>query len=138
MKKSIFILVLFVFIGIIVNAQNLLKNAEFNVRMRKDNTLLINNKPIFPLLLWQYPQTTEFMKAIKAAGFNCFITFPKLAILQQAENNNMKVICHVDQLLYSATKTKDKKTWEKHVRNELKEVCKSPAILAYFLVDEPL
>ncbi|MFA6817052.1 MAG: carbohydrate binding domain-containing protein, partial [Lentisphaeria bacterium] len=110
----------------------------FNVRMREDNTLLINNKPIFPLLLWQRPQTTEFLKVIKAAGFNCFMTWPKPAVLQQAENNNMKVICYVDNLLYSATKTKDKTTWEKHVRDALKEVCKSPAVLAYFLVDEPL
>ncbi|MFA6817067.1 MAG: carbohydrate binding domain-containing protein, partial [Lentisphaeria bacterium] len=110
----------------------------FNVRMRKDNTLLINDKPIFPLLLWKCPQTTEFLKTIKAAGFNCFMTWPNPAVLQQAENNNMKVICYVQHLVFSATKTKDKTTWEKYVRDELNEVCKSPAILAYFLVDEPL
>ncbi len=117
---------------------NLSKNQNKVNYNQKDNCLQINNKPFFPNLIWGIPGGDNLEAAMAEAsnnGLNSFMAFlnhdaPR--VLDLAQKYNLKVILRIEGLLKKRTNS-----FHNFYENMTSAVINHPALLGYFLIDEP-
>lgn len=123
------------------------KVAIFKVAERKpsvlvgdDRVLRFNGKPFFPIILWGVPKTHRQMQELNAAGFNAFCAPMRKSLLDKAANYNLMVVGDLDSpALVAKTSDPDQlAVLEGKLRETVERYSRHPALLAYYLADEPL
>ena len=117
--------------------------AAVEVITDSDNMFRINGKPFFPVMFYFYGGGKNIY-ASACNGLNTIMVAPPnqasqlLAVLDGAEEYGMKVFLSFMHTIPSVYNEEKLRAWENMVENLLtKEVLVHPALLGYYLDDEP-
>ena len=113
------------------------------VTFRPNRVMYFNNRPFFPVLFWQlFPEPSDAILYFAARnGITCFIGQAKTGaqakmLLDRADKYGLKVI--IPTGIAPNTTKNSLALWEHSISSLLRpEVMAHPALLGYFLVDEP-
>lgn len=117
--------------------------AKMTVNCRPDRTICINNKPFFPIMFWQLFKDLKPVSLYHAAqnGVNSFMSRAHTEtaakkVLDLANSFNMKVILNMGRPTLSSDGSLGH--WTHRISGIITpEITNHPALLGYFLVDEP-
>jgi hypothetical protein len=111
--------------------------APVEVVLREDNVTLVNGKPFFPIGLWACPDSDNALSEVSAAGFNLiYRTSVTPAILDRFARYHLKAVAGIR---YGLPPTPEgRRKWEDEARRRVDTTRQHAALLAYFLIDEPL
>lgn len=116
------------------------KKIPNKFKVRKDNILLINEEPFFPIGTYRDPNdTAEDFSGIIEAGFNMTHSYPMAncdiktikSYLEKADKNNLKVFLGLKDSL-------PKDGNYKPVQNRIFELMDSPSLLSWYVPEEPI
>lgn len=113
---------------------------EPSVLVGDDLVLRYNGKPFFPIVLWAVPKTHRQMHDLNTAGFNAFCAPMRKSLLDKAASYNLMVVGDLDGPALTA-KTSDPSqlaVLEGKLQEAVERYSRHPALLAYYLADEPL
>ena len=117
--------------------------SSMEVIADSDNMLRINGKPFFPVMFYFYGGGKNLYASARN-GLNTIMVAPParasqlLAVLDGAEEYGMKVFLSFMHSVPSVYNEEKLRAWENMVENLLtKEVLAHPALLGYYLDDEP-
>lgn len=118
------------------------------VKITKNNNLYVDGKPFFPVGLWKIPgQKEQYLSELRKNGFNVLMTVYEnnfdIALLNMAQKYDFKVIIDVHGIWYRLKyMSHDFPLWfEKEktkIKKEIEKYKKHPALLGYFIIDEPV
>jgi hypothetical protein len=113
-------------------------SAANEVVIREDNVTMINGKPFFPIGLWDVAANERDLYEFSKAGFNLFRS-PDLNqnILDMAQRQHMMVIGGIAEYLPENPADPQRKALEEASRNKINAFRYHPALLVYYLSDEP-
>ncbi len=114
--------------------------SEPSVLVGEDLVLRRDGKPFFTIGLWAVPSNHRQLHELNAAGFNTFVAPMRKALLDQAARYNLAVIGDLESPALVA-KTSDPAqlaTLEKRLTGTVERYRRHPALLAYYIADEPL
>lgn len=113
--------------------------AAREVTFRSDKVMLIDGKPFFPLGVWTVKgklTPEEITKRIADAGFNIGLCIDPMLMDTYAANG---MLCQL-KIPAALPKFKNKEhfnCWDKMYRKEMQQYIKHPALVSYFIADEP-
>ena len=111
--------------------------ARDEVVLRDDGVTLVNGKPFFPFGMYQSP-VPEF-GTLRRMGFNTVHTYVPAspAYMQAAADAGLRVITAVKGTYAVPPNYHEPKWREERVAAYVKTIVDSPALLAYYMYDEP-
>ena len=111
--------------------------AADEVTLRDDGVTLVNGRPFFPFGMYQSP-VSEF-PTLKRMGFNTVHTYvpADAAYMQAAEEAGLRVITAVKGIGGRPPHYHEPEWTESTVVDHIRSVMGSPALLAYYMFDEP-
>lgn len=118
-------------------ALSILPSYDVEVIVRKDNVTLIDGTTFFPIGLWACPDSDKALAEVSAAGFNLvYRTSVTPALLDRFARYHLKAVAGIR---YGLPATPEgRRAWEAEARRRVDTTRAHPALLAYFLIDEPL
>lgn len=123
--------------GEALTAIDVLPAAPVEVVLREDNVCLVNGQPFFPIGLWSAPDTDRALYELGRAGFNLvYRTTVTPAVLDRFARYNLKAVAGIRHAL--PTEPAARRQWEDATRTRVDATRQHPALLGYFLIDEPL
>jgi hypothetical protein len=113
--------------------------APIEVLVRDDQVLQINGKPFFPIGLWHCPVTERELYEISKAGFNTFWLPSALneIVLDMAAKYHMWVISTFPDKFVHPMNKSEREVTTKDCAKKIEQFRNHPALLGYFLTDEP-
>ncbi|MBI2301501.1 MAG: hypothetical protein HYU66_21560, partial [Armatimonadetes bacterium] len=111
--------------------------ARDEVLLRDDGVTLVNGEPFFPLGIYQAP-VSQF-GYLKQLGFNTVQTYSPAdtAYLKAAQEAGLRVITQVQGTHAKAPYYHEPEWSDEEVAAYVRSIMDSPALLAYYLYDEP-
>ena len=110
--------------------------AAVEVTVREDNVLLVNGDPFFAIGLWHCPVAERALHQVSSAGFNLIRGSLTRASLDLFARLDLKMMGTVSPEAPDSDAART--AWEETTRAKLAEFRDHPALLGYYLVDEPL
>jgi hypothetical protein len=111
--------------------------SPVEVIVREDNVTIDSGKPFFPIGLWACTDSEKALSEVSAAGFNLiYRTSVTPAILDRFARYHLKAVAGIRYALPATPE--GRRIWEAEARRRVGTTREHPALLGYFLIDEPL
>ena len=112
--------------------------APAEICTRPDNVLLVNGTPFFPIGLWWIPPDERAVHELSCAGFNFARMAAREDLLDAAASVGMMAMATIANDPPPAEDVDARRAWEDACRERIDSLRAHPALLGYYIVDEPL